>query len=84
MANLSAPAHLTGHLSSPKSLHARIERGASQATIDALTEAVKENLAEENLLATEADREFWDLGRLTCYVNPENPKNLVFELREKE
>lgn len=48
------------------------------------TEETKEALENENLLVSSEDREFWDLGRLTCFVNPENPKNLVFTLREKE
>jgi len=140
MGNLSSPEHLVGHLSRPQTLSGHIERGASQTTIDKLTKAVKKNLADENLLVTEEDRNawdakatteqtkealenedllvssedrnawdakatteqtkealknedllvssedraFWDLGRLICYVNPENPKNLVFALREKE
>lgn len=84
MGNLSSPEHLVGHLSQPQTLWGHLERGASQTTIDALTKAVKQNLTAENLLVSEEDRTFWDLGRLTCYVNPENPKNLVFTLREKE
>ena len=84
MGNLSSPEHLVGHLSQPQTLSGHLERGASQTTIDALTKAVKQNLAAEDLLVAKEDREFWDLGHLTCFVNPENPKNLVFKLREKE
>lgn len=84
MGNLSSPEHLVGHLSQPQTLSGHLERGASQTTIDALTKAVKQNLAAEDLLVTEEDRKFWDHGQLTCFVNPENPKNLVFTLREKE
>lgn len=50
----------------------------------ATTEQTKEALENEDLLVSSEDRVFWDLGRLTCYVNPENSKNLVFALREKE
>ena len=97
MGNLSSPEHLVGHLSQPQTLSGHLERGASQTTIDALTkedrnawdakattEQTKEALKNEDLLVSSEDRAFWDLGRLTCYVNPENPKNLVFALREKE